>query len=197
MRLNIRWLLIASAGVVPAFVVGYWLSGLASPEPPLDAPADAAVDASTESPSSEDLTNQPPEPVVFPDIDSGPRPPGEWQWSDLQGGECVDGFEGAFDPEFVVVGCDASYDAQFVRATVIDSGKGANYPGDEAIREAAGEHCVDIDPAGLGSLHTYDDLLVAPGYSLGEPAWERGDRLMGCFIYRESGQPFTAAASGQ
>jgi hypothetical protein len=64
---------------------------------------------------------------------------------------------------------------------------GAPYPGDDAIRERAQEQCDDWDLGTLIGADRYDDLLVVPSYSLGERAWQRGDRLLGCFIYRSSG----------
>ena len=178
MTIEPKWLLIAVAGVFPALAIGYGLGVAAS-----------SNDVTPVEPASEV-----PEPVVeesvepvLPNLERGPRPPGQWPWAQLRGGECVEDFGGSFAEIFFVVPCESPHDAEFVRATIIDSDPDASYPGDEQVRERAQSICEDWELDSLTNPERYDDLVVVPGYSFGEQAWDKGDRLAGCFVYREGG----------
>lgn len=180
MKIEPKWLLVAVAGIFPALAIGYGIGVSASSngappvEPMLVAP-EPVVEESVE--------------LEFPNLELGPRPPGDWLWAQLRGGECIDDFEGPFSENFVVVSCEAPHDAEFVRATIIDTDPDAPYPGDDSVREAAQRLCEGWELDTLNSPERYDDLVVVPGYSFGEQAWEKGDRLAGCFVYREGGEP--------
>lgn len=180
MTIEPKWLLIAVAGIFPALAMGYGLGVTTSSQ---DAPP---AEPALETP--EPILEESVEPQ-FPNLALGPRPPGQWSWEQLRGGECIDDFEGPFVEEFFVVVCEAPHDAEFVRATIIDSNPDAPYPGDESVRESAQRICEDWELDALTNPEDYDDLLVVPGYSFGEQAWDRGDRLAGCFVYRDGGWP--------
>ena len=182
MKIHPRWLLIGAAGIVPAFALGYWLAGPDSAEPA----EDSAVIEPVVVEAQPDQIVEP----VFPELGTGPRPPGVRQWADLRGGECIASFEDGFADTFDVVACEEPHQAEFVRAALIDNRPDSDYPGDEAIRLSAQDNCSMWDLLTLNNPENYDDLLVVPGYSLGEQAWQRGERLMGCFVYREGGQLF-------
>ena len=185
MRLNARWLLVAAAGVVPAFLAGYLIAVSVTPDP-VPEPEPQPIVATPEQ------TEPTP---VFPNLELGPRPNGQWKWRDLRGGECIDPFDDPFAEEFQVVSCGGPYEAALARVEVMNPAPGAPYPGDDAIRQRAQEQCDDWDLGTLIGADRYDDLLVVPSYSLGERAWQRGDRLLGCFLYRSSG-PLTGELLG-
>jgi hypothetical protein len=56
------------------------------------------------------------------------------------------------------------------------------------VRDQASDVCEQWDLADLNNPERYDDLVVVPSYSIGQAQWEKGQRVVGCFIYRESGQ---------
>jgi hypothetical protein len=176
-------------GVLPALAIGYWLS--------VSLPDSTQSSESIETASSSQLesTRDTPEaevtapPLVdFPAVGSGPRPAGVWAWEELLGGECVRSFDGAFVAEFEVVGCGQPHAAEFHRAQLLDNDPDVDYPGDQFVRDKASDVCEQWDLADLNNPERYDDLVVVPSYSIGQAQWEKGQRVVGCFIYRESGQ---------
>ncbi len=189
--LRSRWFIVTVVGVLPALAVGYWLTvsltdshqstkDVATAEP-------TTTEALTDESSAE--VSAPPVVVDFPAVGSGPRPVGVWTWEELLGGECVALFDGPFAAEFEVVDCDNPHQAEFHRAQLLNDDPGADYPGDQAVRDEASELCEQWDLADLNNPERYDDLLVVPSYSIGQAQWEKGQRVVGCFIYREGGEP--------
>jgi hypothetical protein len=173
---NRTWLIITLVGILPAAAIGF-LVGSIQPEPP-----------EVESVVVE------PEPVDFelPDLNQGPREPGRWAWSELRGGECISFFTDAFAEKFTVVPCATPHEAEFVRATIVDSNPASPYPGDTAIEEFAAELCRDWGQEDLVGGEAFDDLVAEASFSLGEDSWIRGDRLAGCFVRQLDGELFTA-----
>lgn len=177
MRTRTLWIVITVVGLVPAAALGYWLGSPdepdVEPEPVVEvAPAEVTVD--------------------FPQLNLGPRPAGVWAWSELRGGECVDPYESAWAEEFVVVSCDQPHEAEFVRSTLLSTSVAAPYPGDEEIARQAEGHCASWERDDLNEPEAFDDLIAEVAYSLGEHAWERGDRLLGCFVSQRGGREFTS-----
>lgn len=127
------------------------------------------------------------EPFVVPELDQPAAAPGVRGWGDLRGGECLESFDSPWQENFVVVPCAMEHEAEFVRASIPDSLASSPYPGDDAMREYAGALCTQWDRGDLRTGDQYADLLVVPGYTLGEEAWKTGNRLVGCFVYREGG----------
>jgi len=188
--LRSRWFIVTAVGVLPALAVGYWLSvseanqnqsveDVATAEPPIS-------EATTGTPPGEAST--PPVVVDFPAVGSGPRPAGSWSWEELLGGECLTSFDGPFAAEFEVVGCEQPHQAEFHRAQLLNDDPDADYPGDQFVRDQASGLCEQWDLADLREPERYDDLVVVPSYSIGQTQWEKGQRVAGCFIYRESGE---------
>ena len=186
MRLNARWLLVAVAGIVPAFIAGYLVAQAFSVEQAVDVAPEPVLTEPVDSEAT----------AVFPNLELGPRPVGEWKWRDLRGGECIDSFEDLFAETFQVVSCSGEYAAVLTRVQVMAEGADAPYPGDDVIRERAAGHCENWDLGELNRADRYDDLLAVPSYSLGEGPWKQGDRLMGCFIFRDSGKALTGELLG-
>lgn len=173
--MNRTWLIITLVGIIPAAAIGF-LIGSTEPEP-----------------VEEEIVVAEPEPVAFelPDLALGPREPGRWAWSELRGGECISFYVDAFAENFTVVSCEAPHEAEFVRATIVDSGLESPYPGDAAIEEFAVELCREWGRDDLAGGEAFDDLVAEASYSLGEDAWNRGDRLAGCFVRQLDGELFT------
>jgi len=173
---NRRWLVITLIGVIPAAAIGF-LIGSVSSEEPTPPPAVAVA----------------PEVIEFtrPNLSLGPRPVGTWQWSELRGGECIAWFADAFAERFDVVECTTPHEAEFVRATLMSDDAEASYPGDAAVEEFATEHCASWAKDDLIEGELFDDLVAESSFSLGEEAWARGDRLVGCFVRQLDGELFS------
>ena len=173
--MNRTWLIITLVGIIPAAAIGF-LIGSTKPEP-----------------VEEEIVVAEPEPVAFelPALEQGPREPGRWPWSELRGGECVSVFTDAFAENFTVVSCTTPHEAEFVRATIVNSAQESDYPGDEAIHEFASDLCREWGRDDLVGGEAFDDLVAEASYSLGEDAWNRGDRLAGCFVRQLDGGLFT------
>lgn len=162
--------LVVLAAIAGAFVVG---QGVASSGE--DAPPAVRAEVSDEIPA------------VFPELTGVPRQPGVWAWSEMRGGECIDGFEGAFAENYTVVECAGSHEAQLFSAELLSRDPAAPFPGEEQVRVEARERCdlrgsVDYSVAG-----NYSDLIVEYSYPVTELQWERGERGVYCFVLRRSG----------
>ena len=167
------WIAVAALGTIPAALIG-WAIGLQQQ------PVEPQV--------VEEVVAEPP---AFPDLSLGPRFPGTWSWSELRGGECVMPYVSEWEETFGVVNCLTTHQAEFVRATLMSTEADDVYPGDDAIREFAIDNCADWEQDDLDRGERFDDLIVTPSYSLGLDAWQRGDRLVGCFVSRQDGGVFT------
>lgn len=180
--MNRVWLTVTLVGIIPAAAIGF-LIGSIEPEPQ----------------EVEEVVVPEPEPVSFtlPVLTDGPREPGRWSWSELRGGECVSVFTDAFAQNFTVVPCTTPHEAEFVRATIVDLDRESVYPGDQAIEEFTAELCREWGPDDLIGGEAFDDLVAEASYSLGEDAWARGDRLVGCFVRQLDGELFTERLTTQ
>ena len=177
MNKKVVWIVVTVLGVIPIAGLGAWVSLASSEQQP------STVQEQPEPEVAQDLDLEP----EFPVVAAGPRPPGEWKWSELRGGECLRNFSSAFEESYAVVLCSAGHEAEFVRATVLDEDPTASYPGHAWVRREAAALCESWPLSELNDAERYDDLYVVPSYSLGEEAWARGDRLAGCFVFRDGG----------
>ena len=172
------WSVVTVLGVIPVAGLGAWVAVASSNQ-------EQAPTAQGHS-EPEAIQEVVPEPQ-FPVLAAGPRPPGEWTWSTLRGGECLHDFPSAFEESYVVTACSGEHQAEFVRATVLDDDPTAPYPGHAWVRREAAALCESWPLSELNNAGRYDDLYVVPSYSLGEEAWQQGDRLVGCFVFRDTG----------
>jgi hypothetical protein len=117
-----------------------------------------------------------------------PLAAGQWEWFELQGGECLAQFEGAFAEEFSVVSCLTPHAAQLAVAELISADVGEAYPGDDVVLARAREVCDlkdDVDPAVAAE---FSDLRIAYSYPVDATQWDEGQRGVYCFLYSESGK---------
>jgi hypothetical protein len=120
-----------------------------------------------------------------------PRSAGQWEWSELQGGECFARFEGAFAEEFSVVSCQTPHAAQLAVADLISADIGEAYPGNDVVLARAREVCDLKDEVDAEAAAEYSDLRIAYSYPVDSAQWDKGQRGVYCFLYSESGQPLT------
>jgi len=173
---KVIWVVVTILGLIPVAALAAWLS-LEKPESG-EAPEEQAIE--------EPVAVEVPEPV-FPELSAGSRPAGEWEWAELRGGECVGTFDSPFEESYEIVDCEGQHAAEFVRAEVLDRDPDAEYPGHAWVRREAAALCESWPLSELNDGARYDDLLVVPSYSLGKESWVKGDRLAGCFVYRDGG----------
>jgi len=173
---KVIWVVVTILGLIPVAALAAWFSFENAP----------SEDSSQEQAIDEPVVENVPEPV-FPDLSGGPRPAGEWEWAELRGGECVRTFDSAFEESYEIVGCGGKHAAEFVRVEMLDRDPEAEYPGHAWVRREAGALCESWPLSELNDAGRYDDLLVVPSHSLGEESWLEGDRLAGCFVYRDGG----------
>ncbi len=127
-------------------------------------------------------------PVVdFPVLSGVPVEPGQWAWDELRGGECISGFNGAFDEDFTVVGCAAPHDAQLVSATLLSNRAEDPFPGMEEVAQLARESCDVTELIDYSLATQYDDLIVDYSYPASDEQWAQGERGVYCFALRSSG----------
>ena len=117
---------------------------------------------------------------------------GQWEWFELQGGECIARFEGAFAEVFSVVTCQAPHAAQLAVAELISADILEAYPGDDVVLARARELCDLKDEVNAAVAAEFSDLRIAYSYPVDSDQWDKGQRGVYCFIYSESGQPLTA-----
>jgi len=134
-----------------------------------------------------DTTVSEPESVEIITLTGETRQAGEWEWFELQGGECVTGFMGAFDPTFTVVACELPHTAELVHAQVVSTNPGEEYPGDDQILATAKEMCDVSDRLNRDVASAYSDLVVDFSYPTTADQWDAGYRSVYCFVTRSSG----------
>jgi len=165
------------AALIAAFFLGRMVSG-------------GGQDTVVDTPVSE------PDAVWITPLTGDTRGVGEWEWFELQGGECVAGFAGAFAPTFTVVECALPHTAELVHARVVSPNPGEEFPGDEDILATAKEICDVSDRLNRDVASDYSDLIVDFSYPTTADQWDAGYRSVYCFVTRSSGDFMLERLSG-
>ncbi len=169
---------LAVLAIVALFFLGARLPDLLGPAP--------AVVVPTGTPS----------PSASPGVVLGPVEPGEYEWDELLGGECLDPFDGPWETIYTVVDCADPHPAQMVHRGVIpetptDTGL---YPGEEILQTQVLGLCRGpgiFDPALAGAL---TDAEIQASYPT-EEIWDEGGRDYFCFVSRSTGEPITGSVT--
>ncbi|HRN29987.1 MAG TPA: hypothetical protein PK890_09850, partial [Terrimesophilobacter sp.] len=121
----------------------------------------------------------------------GPVEPGTYNWNELLGGECLEGYRGAWENEYTVVDCSIPHDAQLViRASVpVTAGTGGAYPGVSSLQSRMSLLCTDVTVVDYNAANRYDDVQFEASYPASVEEWDSGRRDYFCFISRSTGQP--------
>ena len=139
-----------------------------------------------------------PEGIDVPASQTTAQPVGEYAFSDLFGGECLDPFDTAWASTFTVVDCATPHPAQLVYAGDLSiDGSYPSYPGDDRIGSAAIAGCSRKGVLNLKTAKTYSDLLVSAAYPISSEAWDSGDKRYYCFVTRSSGVPLDINLAGK
>ncbi len=123
----------------------------------------------------------------------GPLAPGEYQWGELLGGECLAPFESAWQDQYTVVDCATAHPAQLVYRGVFDDAADASYPGTEELQKRINLLCTAptvIDYAAAGAV---EDIQVAASYAVDDTDWSAGNRTYFCFATRSGGGDLTTS----
>ena len=113
--------------------------------------------------------------------------PGQWEWFELMGGECVTGFQTAFDADFTVVPCELPHTAELIHAELVSNDPAVAFPGEENVVARAKEICDLTDRINREAASAYADLIVDYSYPVSADQWDAGYRGVYCFVTRSSG----------
>ena len=126
------------------------------------------------------------------------QPPGDYAFSELFGGECLDPFDTPWASTFTVVDCATPHPAQLVYAgDLAVDGPYSSYPGDEGIGSAAMAECSRKGVLNLKTAKNYSDLLVSAAYPVSSEVWDSGDTRYYCFVTLSSGVPIDGNLAGK
>jgi hypothetical protein len=167
--------LIATLALVALFALGTRLSSVFGPAPAV------VVEASPEPSAS-----------AAP-LGIGPVAPGEYQWDELLGGECLQPFDSAWQDRYVVIGCTEPHAAQLVYRGLFADAPDSEYPGLEALQQRVSLPCAAPTAIDYTAATGINDIQVATSFAADETDWAAGNRSFFCFVIRSSGEPLTAS----
>jgi hypothetical protein len=133
--------------------------------------------------------------VTGPIVPVATAAPGEHDWTELGGGECLKDFTGAFAQTFDVVACDRAHQAQLVYRAPVPSADGT-YPGASDIEAQLASLCTRSGVVDLGVAAKVSDLQLSPAYPVTGAQWDAGQRDFFCFVDRSSGKSLTRSVMG-
>lgn len=123
----------------------------------------------------------------------GPVDPGEYQWNELLGGECLGSWEGAWTQTFEVVDCEGAHPAQLVGRGVFDETDFDPYPGFDVLLGRMNTLCTAPTVIDYARATQFADLQIAATVPVDEVVWDDGDRSYFCFVTRSSGADLTGS----
>jgi hypothetical protein len=153
-----------------------------------------ALPATDAAPSAPPPVEQPAEPVE-PATTVGPVAPGEHEWDDLLGTECIEPFESAWQESYTVVECTEPHSAQLVSRGRFDESALDAFPGVAALQARMGALCSTTEDVGYTAASAYADIQVSASFAGTEDDWVDGNRTYFCFVSRSSGEPLTESVA--
>ena len=169
--------LVAALALVALFILGTRLPAALGPAPVL-----TASPTPTPTPSI----------IVIP---AGPLPPGEYQWDELLGGECLLPYESAWQDRYTVVDCSTPHPAQMVARGRFEDAPGVPFPGAEELQKRINLLCTSAAVINYQVAATAIDIQVAASFPVDETDWDEGNRTYFCFVNRASGENLTASVA--
>ena len=167
--------LVAVILLVVIFVLGRSMPGLI-PEPEAEAPAPVATA----------------EPVAAAPV-VGPVAPGEYDWDQLLGTECLEPFTSAWDETYSVVDCATPHSAQLVYRGMFADESFAPYPGTAELQARINLLCTSPASVNYAVAGGLSDIAVSASYAATEEEWDAGARQYYCFLTRSTGEPITVS----
>lgn len=164
--------LVAALALVALFLLGTRI-GQSAPAP---------VVAETPTPSA-----------VAPITAVGPVPPGDYNWSELLGGECITPYETPWADNFTVVDCAQPHQAQMVLRGEFTDAADIVYPGVEALQSRMTALCTPPTVIDYAATAGATDILVGASFPADEADWSDGNRTFYCFVSRANAAQFTTS----
>jgi hypothetical protein len=122
----------------------------------------------------------------------GPVAPGEYQWDELLGGECVDPFDGPWENTYTVVDCEEPHPAQLVTRGIFTMPVGTTgYPGVETLQSQVNLLCTAATVVDYAKANAYTDIQFEASYAVSAQDWFGGNRSYYCFLSRSTGGELT------
>jgi len=132
-----------------------------------------------------------------PGLGLGSLAPGEYSWSALRGGECLEPWESAWQDSYVVVDCATPHRAQMVVRGVFDDPADTLYPGVEALQARTLPLCSAPTAIDFAAAAGAADLQISAGFAGDEEEWLASNRSFFCFVSRAGGEPLTGSLAVQ
>jgi len=175
--------LVALLALIAMFLVGSRLAPTIRPAPVAVPSAEPSAEA-TATPGT-------------PGLGLGPLAPGEYTWSELRGGECLDPWESAWQDTYVVVDCSTPHRAQMVFRGVFDDPAGTLYPGAEALQTRTLPLCSAPTAIDFAAAAGAADLQISASFAGDEEEWLASNPSFYCFVSRAGGEPLTGSLAVQ
>lgn len=156
----------------------------------------AIVTPALTAPSATPTPTTPSATPTPPATTAGPAAVGSRIWSDLRGGECVEGFEGPFAQRFNVVECAGPHAAQLVLRGTFRDKPSAAYPGLQSLAAQSAQLCTATGVVDLTGAGAYTDLQMQSAYPATAQQWTEIQRDYFCFVNRSGGAPITGTVAG-
>lgn len=128
-------------------------------------------------------------------LPAGPVAPGEYQWDELLGGECLGAFETAWQDRYTVVDCATPHPAQMVFRGLFPDDATVAYPGVEELTKRINLLCTAPTVINYQIAGTAADIQVTASFAATAEEWDAGDRTYYCFVNRASGENLTASVA--
>lgn len=123
--------------------------------------------------------------------------PGDYAWSELFGGECIDPYPGAWAEEFTVVSCDEPHAAQLVAVGDLSELEGPTYPGDDVISPLVSAECQKQGVLDLAVASVYPNMEVSFAHAANEDDWDAGNTSFFCFVSLADGSDITGSVKAE
>jgi hypothetical protein len=130
--------------------------------------------------------------TTAPDLAGGPVAPGDYEWSELLGGECLQPFDSAWAEEFTVVECGAEHAAQLLLRGELSEAESVAYPGEEALAAEVAALCSAPEVLNYEAAGVMADIEISSSYPANSTDWDTGNRAYFCFVDRTSGEAIPA-----
>ncbi|MCU1440875.1 MAG: large rane associated protein [Rhodoglobus sp.] len=167
--------LVAALALVALFALGTRLSSVFGPAP-------AVVVEASPTPSASAAP-----------LGIGPVAPGDYQWDQLLGGECLQPFESAWQDRYTVIGCTEPHAAQLVYRGLFADALDTEYPGVEALQLRVSLPCAAPTAIDYAAAAGTNDIQVTTSFAADAADWAAGNRSFFCFVARSSGEPLTVS----
>jgi len=125
------------------------------------------------------------------------QPPGDYAWTELFGGECLDPFPGAWAEEFTVVACEEPHAAQLVSVGDLSDLEGSTYPGDDMISPLVSAECQKQGVLDLAVASAYPNMEVSFAHAADGDDWDAGNTAYYCFVSLDDGSDITGSVKAE